>query len=109
MIRRMLIVALFPVAGVAQEAPVEKRESPYRPMENWDYYCTDGTGNRVEIGEVICITASCLSWTARCEMAANNNLAMWRKLQDGCPGASLLYRIERLQPGLDPGAVHAEI
>ncbi len=43
----------------------------------------------------------------------NLNNVMWRKLQDGCPGVSLalspLYRLQRLHPGLDTGAVDPQI
>ncbi|MCG6902340.1 MAG: hypothetical protein LJE68_06615, partial [Rhodobacter sp.] len=65
---------------------------------------------RVEVGGVICVTASCTTWMARCEMAATNRMALWRKMQDGCPGAalgdlggigspeSLLSRLQSLKP-----------
>lgn len=65
------------------------QDSLYAPLPGVEYYCRDAAGDRREVGEVMCITASCQIWTARCEMGANNNLTMWRKLQDGCPGASL--------------------
>jgi hypothetical protein len=106
------ILFLLPGAALAQAQspdPEPPRGGAYAPMQGVEYYCTDNSGNRAEIGAVMCFTASCLTWTARCEMNANNNFAMWRKMQDGCPGASLFERIERLQPGGDTGAVHAQI
>lgn len=53
-----------------------------------DYYCTGSSGERHELGAVICISASCQTWMARCAMSLNS--PTWRKIQDGCPGASLL-------------------
>ncbi|MBV1868166.1 MAG: hypothetical protein KUG69_09710 [Marinosulfonomonas sp.] len=66
------------------------------PLPKIEYYCTDATGARRELGEVICINASCLTWMAKCGMSLNN--AVWRKLQDGCPTADLRTRIRALMP-----------
>ena len=50
-------------------------------------YCTDGNGNRLELGEFTCIAVSCTPpYLARCEMSLNS--PMWRKVQDGCPAVS---------------------
>lgn len=49
-----------------------------------DYSCSDPQGRRVPLGTVICISASCQTWTARCELSMTN--VIWRKLHDGCPG-----------------------
>ena len=60
-------------------------------------------GERVELGQVICVTASCQVWMARCEMTASNRMAMWRKVQDGCPAVEdqgLLERFKALKPVL---------
>jgi len=51
------------------------------------HYCRDGEGNRRELGEVICVTASCQTWMARCEQSLNNTI--WRKVSEGCPAAAL--------------------
>lgn len=73
---------------------------------NFDYpgvdrYCTDATGARHELGEVLCLRRSCGNDVlARCEMAQNN--VIWREIQQGCPAASLiplLPRLKRIQPG----------
>lgn len=106
---RSLLIALFPLTAAAQDAPVPAQEPLYKPLPGVEYYCSDQDGARVEIGQVMCFTASCQTWMARCEMSRNNNVTMWRKLQDGCPGVSLPERIERLKPGVDAGAVHTQI
>ncbi|MGR3660185.1 MAG: hypothetical protein ACU0CA_03220 [Paracoccaceae bacterium] len=59
-------------------------------------HCRDGNGQRRELGEVICITASCLTWMAKCELVLNN--AIWRKTQEGCPTAGLYERFLRVKP-----------
>ena len=64
------------------------------PLPKIELYCTDAQGERRELGEVICITASCQTWMAKCDMSLNN--VMWRKLQDGCPTADLRTRIRTL-------------
>jgi len=101
----MTILLLVPGFAFAQETAPRKPDEAvglYPKSLGVEYFCTDSEGARVELGQVVCITASCLTWTARCEMAGNNNLAMWRKVQDGCPGVaaepSLIERIKRAQP-----------
>lgn len=69
-----------------------------------DCYCTDSTGGRVELGELICLFVDGKSFMARCEMSLNN--PMWRKVSDGCLSSSLR---QRLQPAVDTRAVHAQI
>lgn len=66
----------------------------------YDYFCTGSDGRRHEMGDVVClINNSCTqTWLAKCDMSLNN--PMWRKVQDGCPAASLLQRFQHLQPGL---------
>lgn len=68
----------------------------YPPLPGIEYYCTDSQGQRVELGAVICVSASCTTWMAKCEMTASNRMAMWRKVQDGCP-MSTLERLDRLK------------
>jgi len=100
--KRLILCALIlPGWAFAQQAghqaPMTTAEL-YPQMPGVEYYCTNSDGFRVELGNVICITASCVTWMARCEMSANNNLAMWRKVQDGCPAVSVIDRIRRLDP-----------
>lgn len=92
-------VLLLPVWAVAQEAAPSAPKSfaeLYPPLPGVEYYCTDAEGQRVELGGVICVTASCTTWMARCEMTSSNRMAMWRKTQDGCPGVSILDRLNAL-------------
>jgi hypothetical protein len=52
-----------------------------------EVFCTDGNGDRVELGELTCIAAGCVPpYLARCEMSLNS--PMWRKVDDGCPAVS---------------------
>ncbi|PRX35001.1 hypothetical protein SAMN05216257_102525 [Meinhardsimonia xiamenensis] len=75
-----------PHAVTATAAPEVRPLPPpdYPIYEGLDYSCTDAEGNRVPLGTVACFTASCQTWTARCELSLTN--VIWRKLQDGCPG-----------------------
>ena len=45
-------------------------------------FCTDKTGARVELGEMICLQVDGRMFMARCEMSLNN--PMWREVQEGC-------------------------
>ncbi|MEO0371912.1 MAG: hypothetical protein AAF231_10680 [Pseudomonadota bacterium] len=47
-----------------------------------DCYCTNSTGERVELGELICLTVGGRSFTAQCQMSLNN--PMWREVSNGC-------------------------
>ncbi|WP_428924698.1 hypothetical protein [Marinibacterium sp. SX1] len=69
-----------------------------------DCYCTDQTGGRIELGEMICLHVDGMTFTAQCQMSLN--VPMWRKIQDGCLS---VRNLERGQPALDPGAVHTKI
>ena len=100
-------VFLFPAWAIAQETPPATPKSfaeLYPPLPGVEYYCTDTDGQRVELGGVICVTASCTTWMARCEMTSSNRMAIWRKTQDGCPGVALdgsvLGRLQSLKPVL---------
>ncbi len=50
-------------------------------------YCTDSEGDRVEMGEIICLTVNGRSFTAQCQMSLNN--PMWRELNEGCLSSQL--------------------
>ena len=47
-----------------------------------DCYCTDSSGQRVELGVTICLFVDGRSFEARCEMALNN--PFWRETGQGC-------------------------
>ena len=96
-----IILLALPQLAMAQDTGTTMVEL-YPPMPGVEYYCTDATGARREIGDVICITASCQVWVARCEVSLNN--PTWRKLSDGCPGVSakpmgVMERLEALRAG----------
>lgn len=95
--KQMLIIALLflPTLALAEDVPA-KTVDLYPPMAGVDYFCTDADGRRLEIGQVICITASCNTWMAKCDMSLNN--PMWRKVQDGCPAVSLIDRLKQSRP-----------
>ncbi len=69
-----------------------------------DCYCTDSGGERVEMGEMICLHVGGRSFMAQCQMSLNN--PMWREISDGCLSSSLR---ERVQPSVDTGGVNAKI
>ena len=52
-----------------------------------DCYCTDSTGDRVEIGESICLVVDGRSFIAKCEMALNNPI--WRDTGASCNLSSI--------------------
>ena len=52
-----------------------------------DCYCTDSTGDRVELGENICLTVDGRSFTAQCQMSLN--VPMWREIRSGCLSTAL--------------------
>lgn len=67
-------------------------------------YCTDKSGARVELGEMICLQVDGKMFMAQCQMSLN--VPMWRKISDGCLSSRLP---ESLQPEVDPGGVDAQI
>lgn len=71
-----------------------------------DCYCTDRSGARVDLGEVICLSVDGRNFLARCEMSLNN--PMWRDTGESCLH-SLLERFQALAPAGQPGAVDAQI
>ena len=45
-------------------------------------YCTDKTGARVELGQVMCLEVDGRRFTAQCQMSLN--VPMWRELRNDC-------------------------
>ena len=72
-----------------------------------DCYCTDSTGDRVELGDEICLFVDGRAFTARCEMALN--VPIWRDTGAGCASSSLQSVPDAGGPVLQPGAVDAEV
>ncbi|MCR9125189.1 MAG: hypothetical protein NXH82_03585 [Rhodobacteraceae bacterium] len=68
-----------------------------------DCYCTDRSGARVELGQMICLQVDGRMFMAQCQMSLN--VPMWREIAQGC-----LSSQSRLpQPAVDAGAVDAQI
>lgn len=98
MLRLVSILILVPSFALAGKLVTPNAANPYPELPGNEFFCTGSTGERYEIGEVICIAASCQVWMAKCERS--NNLPMWRKTMDGCPGASLFDRFRQTEPAL---------
>lgn len=47
-----------------------------------DCFCTDRLGNRVELGDYICMHVDGRSYFAQCQMSQNN--PMWREIAPSC-------------------------
>ena len=52
-----------------------------------DCYCTDKQGQRIEIGETICLQVDGRMFMAQCQMSLN--VPMWREVSNGCFRSSL--------------------
>jgi len=68
-----------------------------------DCYCTNSTGDRVELGETICLQVGGRMFMAQCQMSLN--VPMWREVQQGC----LSSRLNLSEPSIDPFGVEAQI
>jgi len=92
----MVLTALTLLAGPAfADGPEPKCFAELYPtLPGVEYYCNDANGVRFELGQVICVSTSCQTWMARCDMSLNN--PTWRKISDGCPSVSLIDRIKAL-------------
>ena len=107
---RLVSIAIFvPSISLGGDLVTPTLDNPYPELPGVDYYCIDAKGVRYELGEVVClVTNSCSQpWFAKCDMT--NRVPMWRKTMDGCPGASLIDRLKRLDPGINPPATYAKI
>ena len=52
-----------------------------------DCYCTDKSGERIELGQPICLQVDGRMFMAQCQMSLN--VPMWREVQQGCLSSSL--------------------
>lgn len=93
----VILLGLFTLPALAQDAGRTPVIAP-------DCYCTDKTGGRVELGEVICLFVDGRAFQARCEMSLNN--PMWRPTGEGCESSRLR---PLLHPATNAGLVHAHI
>ena len=67
----LVSVCLLPITAAAQQ-----------PQKTVDCYCTDSSGERVELGVTVCLFVDGRSFRARCEMALNN--PFWRETGEPC-------------------------
>lgn len=72
-----------------------------------DCYCTNTSGDRVELGQTICLQVDGRMFMAQCQMSLN--VPMWREVAQGCLSTSLTLPRQSVKPPLDPGLVHSEI
>ncbi|MEX3315280.1 hypothetical protein [Sulfitobacter sp. PS-8MA] len=68
-----------------------------------DCYCTDRRGDRVELGEIICLQVDGRMFMAQCQMSLN--VPMWREVQKGC----LSSRLDLRPPASDTFGIHPQI
>ena len=69
-----------------------------------DCFCTDSQGQRVEVGETICLHVDGRMFMAQCQMSLN--VPIWREVQSGCLSSGLIGG-QSLDPtiharGIDP-------
>ncbi len=75
---------------------------------NWpDCYCTDKTGSRVELGQIICLNVDGRSFMARCEMSLNN--PMWRETGNSCMSSRNNHLPQSIDPRFDAGTVNPKV
>ena len=94
--RRWIAALLFAPTLTWAGEDTAKAPGEFVPMDGVEYYCTDAMGQRAELGTVICVTAGCQTWMARCDMSVN--VTTWRKTQDGCLAASVMDRLKAIKP-----------
>jgi|AVFP01.1.fsa_nt_gi hypothetical protein len=70
-------------------------------------YCTGSRGERVELGETVCLTVGGRSFLALCDMSLNN--PAWRDTGQPCVSSFRFEGPERVEPALHAGAVHPHV
>ena len=68
-----------------------------------DCYCTDKSGSRIELGEMICLQVDGRMVMAQCQMSLN--VPMWREVQEGC----LSSGPQQSKPPIDPLTIDAKV
>lgn len=92
----MIALAALPVTAAAQQGVHPRPKAP-------DCYCTDRTGQRVELGQEICLIVDGRAFMASCQMSLNNPI--WRDTGRNCLSSDLrptreLPRLQSLAPTL---------
>ncbi|MEX0307831.1 MAG: hypothetical protein AB3N12_10645 [Ruegeria sp.] len=93
--RLILVLSLFAMPGLADVV------GPGGKVQ--DCYCTDKSGTRVELGEMICLQVDGRMFMAQCQMSLN--VPMWREVQEGCLSSGL----QQSEPTSDPVSINAKI
>lgn len=70
-----------------------------------DCYCTDKSGARLELGDVICMSVGGRDFMARCEMSLNT--PMWREISGACLSSQISPNIS--QPAQYTPLVDAQV
>ncbi|NVO55499.1 hypothetical protein HW561_06830 [Rhodobacteraceae bacterium B1Z28] len=68
-----------------------------------DCYCTDKSGTRVELGEMICLQVDGRMFMAQCQMSLN--VPMWREVQEGCLSSGL----QQSEPPINTASIYPKI
>ncbi|MBO9396173.1 hypothetical protein J7400_05750 [Shimia sp. R9_2] len=72
-----------------------------------DCYCTDKQGQRIELGETICLQVDGRMFMAQCQMSLN--VPMWREISPGCLSSNLSPLPQSRDPSLDAFGIHTEV
>ncbi len=83
---RFALLLIFLSTGTA--AAQDNHAAPTRPpLPVIECFCTDRAGQRVDLGQMICLIVDGRAYLARCEMSLNS--PMWRDTGSDCVGAGL--------------------
>lgn len=72
-----------------------------------DCFCTDKGGQRIEVGETICLQVDGRMFMAQCQMSLN--VPMWREVATGCLSSSLRAPLQSTNPLIHAGGVDTEV
>jgi hypothetical protein len=61
----------------------QNRPAPKKGFKYPECFCTDSSGQRVDLGKTTCLKIGSQQVLARCDMSLNN--PTWRRIQEGCP------------------------
>ncbi|GAA6158229.1 hypothetical protein NBRC116589_04030 [Ruegeria sp. HU-ET01832] len=91
----VLILSLFAVPAMADYVGPDGKVR--------DCYCTDKSGARVDLGQMICLQVDGRMFMAQCQMSLN--VPMWREVSEGC----LSSELERSKPPINTVSVYPKI
>ncbi|MEM9678340.1 MAG: hypothetical protein AAF035_12975 [Pseudomonadota bacterium] len=91
----IILAALFGILGTGAFAPTFAhadgatwQQARSTAKTKWpECFCTDRSGTRRELGDIICLTVGDRSYEAKCVMVQNS--PFWRDLERGCMSSSL--------------------